>query len=178
MDNDKMIRDFEYNDERDAREEAEFIQELLQTGFITKRDLCKTLDEELPYINADETNPATFAKKYYYGIKGKYSEYEYTISEQESLGKYFEEHGFIADLMDSRQEVSSEMIYEEFNRYAKGFEEEKKKLAELVWRFYLVRKTKEYCYASHVFEDVIGDKRITKFHDITKYVLCEMFWGC
>lgn len=118
-----------------------------------------------------------FVEKYT-ELKG-YEALEFTEEEKAAARNYLNEHGIMADLMNSRREIKDEEIIKELDCYVKGYAEEKKKMASLIGRFYMVHKNRDYpadfnSIELSILDDIMFDKRIENMPDELKYAMLEM----
>ena len=116
---------------------------------------------------------ATYAfLKKYAELSDDYEELYFTDEEMTLIENYFEENGFIADMMDARKDISMEMIISEFDCYVKGHTKEKKTLANMIYKYHLVNQHNESCSSMYVFNKVLANKQTANFHPVVKHLIC------
>lgn len=120
---------------------------------------------------------AEFVDKYA-NLKG-YEALEFSSEETVVAKDYLENNGTIASKFNALKDVTEIDITKELDCYVKGYETEKKKLASLIYRFYLVQKNREqYCeypYVDYlVFKDIMFDERVALLPDELKYALLKL----
>ena len=133
--------------------------------------------EKLVQFSSRFEEEREFVNKYS-NLKG-YEALEFTTEEAVAAKEYLEKNGSIASKFNARKDVTETEILKELDCYVKGYEEEKKKLASVIHRFYLVQKNREHAIPNVsldllVLDDVIFDKRVDALPDELKYALLEM----
>lgn len=118
-------------------------------------------------------NTVNFYKKYEF-LEGEYPELDFTAEETAATELFLKTNGRIYDKMAKLEEVSAEMILHELNHLVKGHDEEKQKLAKMVYRYYLVNKQNCLAEARVLLDGMIQDPRMEQFSDVLKHALIKM----